>query len=491
MSNLRRGLGFVLMVIIMTGLIAVTIQYAPSLLGSVPPLALMGAALLLAIIFQVGHTVVDQVMMMGDETPAAYNPLKVAQEFSLRAAGILDASELAAATSAVIGSTLKAPRSGWLLLTPQEANFTVQPVAGKGHLPTESLEFSRNNLLLRQLDLQRKPVLQSALEADPKYAQMTPGERDWLKQLGMQVYVPVFDAGLLTAVLMVAAKDNRDRFRPADLELLMILAGQAGAALKTMRVIVDLKNVNESMTTLNTSLRETLEALSKMNAARSDFLAIASHELRTPITQLLGFADLLGSMAQDNSFDPAMVTEITDSIVRACIRLGEVISQILEMAQIDVEAVNLSYGDTTVENILRQSLEPYAQALRDRRLSLTVKGIRSVPPLRADEQRLVGAFSQIISNAIKFTPDGRRIEISARLLSQEGDKPPQVEIVVADSGIGLDPKDQSLIFEKFYRVGSSAVHSTGATKFMGGGPGLGLPIAKGVIERHGGRIWVE
>ena len=101
------------------------------------------------------------------------------------------------------------------------------------------------------------------------------------------------------------------------------------------------------------------------------------------------------------------------------------------------------------------------------------------------------AFTQIVSNAIKFTPDGGRIDIGARLLPPEDGQPARIEIVVADWGIGIDPKYQSLIFDKFYRVGSAALHSTSTTKFMGGGPGLGLPIAKGVIERHGGRIWVE
>jgi signal transduction histidine kinase len=427
----------------------------------------------------------------GDQAPSAHDPVKLTQEFSLRAAGVADEAELAAATGAVAEAFLETPRSALLLLTPHEANYGVRPLPGKGHLAVEPAEFSRHNPLLRQLDLQRQPILRSALETDPKYAAMTPSERDWLKKLGLDVYAPVFDAGVLTAVLAVGWKSDPGRLRPAEQELLMLLASQAGAALKSAHVIAELKQAHQSMTALSESLHATNEAMAKVNDARSDFLAIASHELRTPITQLLGFADLLGSMAADNTLDAETVADTTDSIVRACIRLGEVVTQILEMAQIDVQAVNLSYSDTTVESILRQALEPYAPALRERRLNLAVKGLRSVPPLRADEQRLVGAFSQIASNAIKYTPDGGRIEISARTLPLEPDKPMQVEIVVADSGIGVDPEYHSLIFEKFYRIGSASMHSTGTTKFMGAGPGLGLPIAKGVIERHGGRVWVE
>jgi signal transduction histidine kinase len=97
-------------------------------------------------------------------------------------------------------------------------------------------------------------------------------------------------------------------------------------------------------------------------------------------------------------------------------------------------------------------------------------------------------FSNLINNAIKFTPDGGRIEIWGRLVPGAVG---MVEIVIADSGIGIDPADLEMIFEKFYRVDSADLHSTGSVKFKGAGPGLGLPIAKGVIEGHGGRIWAE
>jgi signal transduction histidine kinase len=488
----RRVFGFVLAVVILAAFVGGAMWLAPRL-SSLPPaqfwLAFGGMAVGVALVFQLGRVLVE--LMFRDESKPNYDPLKVARDFNTRIIGLWTVGELSAATSAVIEDMLAARRSGWLLLTPKEANVVVQPVPGKGQLPAEPVEFSRNNLLLRQLDLKRKPLMQSDIEGDAKYGQMPQVERDWIKGLGVEVYVPVFEAGLMTGVLVAGPKDKRRPYHPADLELLTVLATQASAAFKTAIVISDLKKLNESMADLNRSLRETNEALEKTDAARSDFLSIASHELRTPITQMLGFADLLGSMAQDNSLEPGMVGEITDSIVKACGRLNEVIGQMLDMAQLDVNAMALNYGDTTVDNILRQAVEPFVTAIKERKLALSVKGIRALPPLRADEPRLVQALSQIVGNAIKFTPDGGRIEIGARLLPPEDGQPAQIEIVVADSGVGIDPKYHSLIFDKFYRVGSAALHSTSTTKFMGGGPGLGLPIAKGVIERHGGKIWVE
>jgi signal transduction histidine kinase len=109
-------------------------------------------------------------------------------------------------------------------------------------------------------------------------------------------------------------------------------------------------------------------------------------------------------------------------------------------------------------------------------------------------QRLCQAFGNIVGNCIKYTPDGGRITINGRHFQEAGaggTPITYVEITIADTGIGIDAEDRELIFEKFYRVGSPDLHSTGSTKFKGAGPGLGLPITRGVIKAHGGRVWVE
>ena len=95
------------------------------------------------------------------------------------------------------------------------------------------------------------------------------------------------------------------------------------------------------------------------------------------------------------------------------------------------------------------------------------------------------AIQNVISNAIKYTPDGGKITIDGRTL------PGFIEVIVADTGIGISTENQSLIFEKFGQLGRVELHSSGKTKFKGGGPGLGLPIARGILEAHGGSIWVE
>jgi signal transduction histidine kinase len=486
--------GILLMLIITTILVAVYVQLSPTLLKALPNnldiLAQVALTFPFALVLVLVYLFIAQLFMRDDSHPD-YDPLSVVRNFSLRLIGQPNESALAEVASATIEEVFTARTSGWLLLASQGNDLSVTPVAGPNRLSAQPTVFARSNTLIQTLSQKRKPLFHADLAADGSYKHIAAAEKDWLDNLGMEVYVPIYDAGLLTAILAVGPKRSHRAFVQADLELLMILASLAAAAFKTMHVIADLQTVNTSMAALNQSLQKTNEEMAKMSSAKNDFLAIVSHELKTPVTQVLGFADLLSSMAQDNTIDAHMIADITHDIVKACIRLGEVITQMLEMAQLDVDAVSLTYRETTLEAILKQALEPFAAALRDRHLKLFVRGLRTVPPLLADGGRLAGAFNQLISNAIKFTPDGGRIDIGARLLAAEGDQPACAEIIIADTGIGIAPQQQALIFEKFYRVGSAAQHSTSTTKFMGGGPGLGLPVAKGIIERHGGRLWVE
>lgn len=496
--KLRHIIGVILMLAMTTIFVAVYVQFSPALLEALPrnvqAAIRIGNSLplsfVLALMLVVGYLVIAQVFMRDDTRPD-YDPTAVARDFSQRIIGQPNENALAEVASAVIEDILTVRTSGWLQLVPQGADLAIAPAAGPNRMEAQATVFARNNLLIQTLSQKRRPLFHAGLRRDGAYPDMAAAEKDWLENLAVEVYVPVYDAGLLTAIWAVGPKRGGRPFIQADLELLMILASLAAAAFKTMRVIADLKTLNASTATLNQSLQKNNEEMMAMSTAKSDFLAVVSHELKTPVTQVLGFADLLSSMAQDNTLDPAGITDITNNIVKACIRLGEVITQMLEMAQLDVDAVELTYRETTLEAILTQAIQPFAPALRERKLKLTIQGWRQVPPLLADEERLAGAFNQLVSNAIKFTPDGGRVDISARLVPAEGDQPASAEVVIADTGIGIDPQQRDLIFEKFYRVGKAAQHSTSTTKFMGGGPGLGLPVARGIIGKHGGRLWVE
>jgi signal transduction histidine kinase len=223
----------------------------------------------------------------------------------------------------------------------------------------------------------------------------------------------------------------------------------------------------------------------RLDSVKTDFITIASHELRTPLAQIRGYTDIMEAMNEQNMLDQDQITGMTANLRKAADRLENLIGAMLDVSQLDVNAMDLRFAQTGIENVVRMAIEPLTESIKSRKLMVSARGLRGLPPLQADMQRLVQAFRNIVLNAIKYTPDGGRIDISGKM---QGD---ELIISIQDSGVGIDPANHKLIFEKFYRAHDPSLHSTGATKFMGAGPGLGLTIARGVVEGHGGRIWVD
>jgi signal transduction histidine kinase len=226
--------------------------------------------------------------------------------------------------------------------------------------------------------------------------------------------------------------------------------------------------------------------LARLEQAKTDFISIAAHELKTPLTLIQGYANILRDLLTDERAIP-----LADGIRRGAERMGTIIEDMLDLSAIDtnrlslfLEPVNLN---KTIQLIVRQ-LEP---ALLERKQTLESVGLDNLPTIEADTYRLHQVFAQLINNAIKYTPDGGKITVSGQTLEANKKMPACVRITVQDTGVGIAPEDREKIFEKFYRVGSSDLHSTGHTKFMGAGPGLGLTIVKGLVEAHQGRIVAE
>jgi signal transduction histidine kinase len=158
----------------------------------------------------------------------------------------------------------------------------------------------------------------------------------------------------------------------------------------------------------------------------------------------------------------------------------------IDVSLIDNKLLSLHYQPFWLNRLLEVILREFETSVMERHHTVQVQSFPGIDELNfGDEERLFQAFRNLISNAIKYTPDGGKITIEGRKL------PGFIEVIISDTGIGIDPKDQTNIFEKFAQVGSTTLHSSGKTKFKGGGPGLGLPITKGILEAHGGTIWVE
>jgi signal transduction histidine kinase len=227
-----------------------------------------------------------------------------------------------------------------------------------------------------------------------------------------------------------------------------------------------------------------------MDRVKTDFITIASHELRTPLAQVKGYTDILTTLNDDRVLTFKQLREIVGQVHRATDHLESVISAMLDASQLDVAGVQMNFTTTTLDSVLSLALEPLTDPMRERRIRFLQSGITELPPLEADLRRLSQAFGNVIGNAVKYTPDHGQITVIGTVVPGQSGRQ-YIEVTVADSGIGIDPQFHELIFEKFFRIGNIQFHSTGNTKFRGAGPGLGLPIARGIIVAHDGRIWVD
>jgi signal transduction histidine kinase len=261
--------------------------------------------------------------------------------------------------------------------------------------------------------------------------------------------------------------------------------------LENARLYEDLTQRNTDNERLNRELTSANFELARLDKAKSDFINIASHELRTPLTHVIGYNDILGEMIHSEDLDTAVGIQMIDSVRKSARRLEEIVETMFDVSKLDTRTLDLACTSVSLASIITVAIDNWARGIEERKLAMSVHGIASLPAVSADSKRMTQVFSHLIQNAIKSTPDGGKIDISGSVVEPENGTPVMVEVTVADSGIGIAAEDLERIFEKFYRVGDVLLHSTGETKFRGAGPGLGLTIARGIVEAHGGTLWVE
>ena len=229
------------------------------------------------------------------------------------------------------------------------------------------------------------------------------------------------------------------------------------------------------------------QELERLDKSKSDFISVAAHELKTPLTLIEGYTAMLrDALANADTVLQEQAEPLLQGIARGSERTREIVDDLIDVSLIDNNMLKLAFQPLWLGQVFRSLADELAPILQERNLALKIQRFPGYDRLVfGDVDRLQQVFRNLLTNAIKYTPDGGRITVDGRLL------PGFVEIKIADTGIGIAPEDQQIIFDKFGRLGDPQTHSSGKTRFKGGGPGLGLAIAKGIVEAHGGSIWVE
>ena len=226
-------------------------------------------------------------------------------------------------------------------------------------------------------------------------------------------------------------------------------------------------------------LELSLLELRNLDVAKSQFLANVSHELRTPLTAIVTYGEVLrdGLLGEVNDRQ----TEALQSVIGSSRQLLTMIEEILTYARTNARAIEIEPAGFELDDAISDVYRMNASLIRKKRLTFESKVHDDVPQAYADRDKILHVLGNLIGNAIDFTPTEGFIRVEARRHRRD---PHWLEVVVADSGIGIDPEHHEMIFREFAQVDSSRARRHHGT-------GLGLAIARNFIGLHGGQIWVE
>jgi signal transduction histidine kinase len=303
--------------------------------------------------------------------------------------------------------------------------------------------------------LSRKPFISPDAQNDPdvltRYAKL------W--EIHSLMIVPISLHDRIIGVMRVGSR-RQDFFTPDQLEFLSIIADE-------LAIIIE-------MFTLYENLSRTAQELAQLNRIKDEFLSTVSHELKTPLTTIKGFVSVIlsGEVGPLNEQQFNFLT-VTDQSVN---RLTHLISNLLDLSRLNGK-VEMEFQPVNLSELVRSSVSTMLLKARESDVALSNNVPKGLPPVHADTRWITQVIDNLIINAIKYSGRGAKVEVSGT------DKGEAVVICVADNGPGIPPEEQKMVFEKFYRGKTSANQVPGT--------GLGLAISRSVVEKHGGKIWVE
>jgi signal transduction histidine kinase len=344
--------------------------------------------------------------------------------------------------------------SSILLLDPQTGELRFEASAGLQAETTEPIVVPLDSSIAGWIVRHNESVIIADVSRDPRYFHQADQATGF--QTRSLLGVPITFKGRMIGALMAVNKLEGE-FTSEDAGRLTVLAAQAAVAIENARLLAELHNAYEE--------------LNQLDRLKSEFIATTSHELRTPLTAIKGYLQLISQ----GMVAPPRQPEILQTITRHVDTVIHLVNDLMLVQE--MEALELHMGRVDIAAIARSEMG----AMRQLAESANIRWVDDIPEdllaVRGDAEHLRRMLHNLLDNAIKFSPDGG--DITVRGSAGNG----MVCLQVSDPGVGIPPEEQEKIFERFYRI-----ERPGDRLF--GGLGLGLSIARHIIEQHGGHIRV-
>jgi len=234
----------------------------------------------------------------------------------------------------------------------------------------------------------------------------------------------------------------------------------------------------------NKALRLANQKLVDLQEMKDKFMAITSHELRTPVSHLKGYLGIIN----DEYFQQLSASEkdqCMQIILNAVNNLEEIVTNMHNLSHSDNEKLKLNAEQVEINGLVKHIVQDYKLIAKNREQLLEFKSALNGLSVHVDQSKIKNVLRELLQNAIKFTQDGGEIKVSTEI---EGE---YCVVSVRDNGIGIDPSEHGKIFEKFFEIQNSNYHSSSKDEFMGGGLGIGLTFVREIVEAHGGGVKVK
>lgn len=340
--------------------------------------------------------------------------------------------------------------------------------------------------------------------------------------------VPLIAKNRLIGIMHILTRQEH-RYTVEEMRFLNTMGNQIGIVIDQARLFAELSWKNEELLRSHRLLEKSSNSLAvsqsrlkknlalveranleleRLDRMKSHFIGMISHEFKTPLTSILGGTEFLLNN-YDNIIDPEQ-RRMLEMIHNGGARLNEIVSDLLKVIKLETGSSPVKKVTLQLCEIIESLQEHFKPLLIERKQTIVFETPSELPYFNGDREYLEEVFTELLINAMKFTPDGGEIvvvgrvadrqalELKAEALCRFNPKFYEqimdicyLEVEVRDSGIGIDAGEQLKIFDKFYEIGDICHHSSGKHKFQGKGTGLGLAIVKGMVEAHGGMVWVE
>jgi signal transduction histidine kinase len=321
------------------------------------------------------------------------------------------------------------------------------------------LKFDLDKLIASRIAMEeRRPLFIEDAPAYPRISQMI------VKMLGFKsaIVLPLIARDRVLGVMWLYTTDRYLKFDENDMRGAIALSDQAAVVIDNARIFKELE--------------ESYEKMKDLDKAKMEFFTLISHELRNPLAVIKGFTELLydGTLGPINDKQKDKIQKIKENVDK----LTDMVNKMSEISTMETRPYPLEKTPTSIGEMVGEITDTMGFLFRNKRIALKVSVPPELPVVEIDRGRMEQVFINLLNNALKYTPEGGKVEVSAK------DRGSDILVSVHDTGIGIPKKDLDKIFSGFYHAGYKLSYEYK-------GPGLGLAISRKIVESHGGRIWAE